>query len=444
MRRTLAPERDVAHLCGPQGFLDTMVGALDAADWPTARRRVASFVYAPGQGAGAATAQAERIDIFDIETEAVRADSFHLRPAATAPARRREAETFLRQFYHEVGAATPFATRMEAVARSLAATGTYTHTGEELAYGARLAWRNSTRCIGRFFWQTLTVRDRRTTGAGLTGAALARAIFDECMEHMRFGTNGGDLRPAITVFSPEGPDVFIENGQLILYAGHRQTDGTILGDPKNADLTDTARALGWEGAGTPFDLLPLMIRVDGTTHMFDLPREDVLEVALEHPEAPAFAGLGLRWFAMPAVANMAMDMGGVVYRAAPSNGFYMGTEIGSFNLADPRRYDRMEAVAEALGYDTGPGNPLWRDQAMLELNRAVLHSFRASGVRILDHHDLSRWFDRFRADEGGKGRPVFGHWPWIVPPMSANLSSVWHDPRIRNVILKPGYFYNKG
>ncbi|WP_368738983.1 nitric oxide synthase oxygenase, partial [Staphylococcus aureus] len=28
-------------------------------------------------------------------------------------------------------------------------TGTYTHTEEELIYGAKMAWRNSNRCIGR-------------------------------------------------------------------------------------------------------------------------------------------------------------------------------------------------------------------------------------------------------------------------------------------------------
>ncbi|MEM6728802.1 MAG: nitric oxide synthase oxygenase, partial [Pseudomonadota bacterium] len=250
----------------------------------------------------------------------------------------------------------------------------------------------------------------------------------------------GDLRPAITVFAP-GQRVFIENGQLILYAGHER-GGDVIGDPKNVELTRRAKALGWRGAGTPFDILPLLISIDGgEPHLFEVPEDAVLEIPISHPESAAVGALGLKWFALPAVANMALDLGGIVYGAAPSNGFYMGTEIGSFNLGDPKRYDQLPAMARALGLEQSEENPLWRDQALLELNRAVLHSFRTRGVRMLDHHDLSKWFERFRQEEAGQGRPVFGHWPWIVPPLSANLSSVWHDATLKNVILKPGYFY---
>ena len=35
--------------------------------------------------------------------------------------------------------------------------GEYIPTTEELTYGARVAWRNSNKCIGRFFWKTLHV-----------------------------------------------------------------------------------------------------------------------------------------------------------------------------------------------------------------------------------------------------------------------------------------------
>ena len=118
-----------------------------------------------------------------------------------------------------------------------------------------------------------------------------------------------------------------------------------------------------------------------------------------------------------------------------------GTEIGSFNLADPRRYDLLPAIAARLGIPTGEDNPLWRDQAVVEANRAVLHSFRKAGVRILDHHTLSDYFLRFQAEEHRQNRPVYGHWPWIVPPMSSNLSDIWHDARLKKVILKPNYFY---
>ena len=38
-------------------------------------------------------------------------------------------------------------------------TGTYWQSAEELEYGAKVAWRNSTRCIGRLHWKSLVVRD---------------------------------------------------------------------------------------------------------------------------------------------------------------------------------------------------------------------------------------------------------------------------------------------
>ena len=40
--------------------------------------------------------------------------------------------------------------RMFEVNMEIAATGEYTHTKEELEIGARLAWRNSAKCIGRY------------------------------------------------------------------------------------------------------------------------------------------------------------------------------------------------------------------------------------------------------------------------------------------------------
>ncbi|CAM5219396.1 Nitric oxide synthase oxygenase OS=Ureibacillus acetophenoni OX=614649 GN=SAMN05877842_11282 PE=3 SV=1 [Ureibacillus acetophenoni] len=34
-------------------------------------------------------------------------------------------------------------------------------SSEELIFGARVAWRNSNRCIGRLFWKSLHVFDER-------------------------------------------------------------------------------------------------------------------------------------------------------------------------------------------------------------------------------------------------------------------------------------------
>lgn len=57
------------------------------------------------------------------------------------------------------------------------------------------------------------------------------------------------------------------------------------------------------------------------------------------PRLEWFSELGLRWHALPAVANLLLEIGGLEFPAAPFNGWYMGTEIGSRNLCDRHRYD---------------------------------------------------------------------------------------------------------
>src|SRR5262249_33551120 len=42
--------------------------------------------------------------------------------------------------------------RWDEIEQEVHATGTYTHTYEELAYGAQVAWRNAGKCIGRIAW----------------------------------------------------------------------------------------------------------------------------------------------------------------------------------------------------------------------------------------------------------------------------------------------------
>ena len=64
----------------------------------------------------------------------------------------------------------------------------------------------------------------------------------------------------------------------------------------------------------------------------------------------------------------------------------MGTEIGARNLADHDRYNMLPAIAEIFNLDTTKHASLWRDRALVELNIAVLHSFKEDGVSIVDHH----------------------------------------------------------
>ena len=106
-------------------------------------------------------------------------------------------------------------------------TGTYWQSAEELEYGPKVAWRNSTRCIGRLHWQNLVIRDCRALRS-------AEEIFSALIEHVRLSTGTGKVVPMITIFAPEYSDqrpVRIWNRQLIGYAGHRQSDGSIVGDP---------------------------------------------------------------------------------------------------------------------------------------------------------------------------------------------------------------------
>jgi len=142
------------------------------------------------------------------------------------------------------------------------------------------------------------------------------------VDHVRFATNGGKIKPLITVFAARNAGVRgirIWNSQLIRYAGYRQSDGSILGDPLNTDLTDAIFGLGWKGAQrTPFDVLPLVIQMpDEAPEVFELPHDAVMEVPIRHPHFDWFVDLDLRWHALPAISDMRLEVGGVSYTAAP-------------------------------------------------------------------------------------------------------------------------------
>ena len=91
-----------------------------------------------------------------------------------------------------------------------------------------------------------------------------------------------------------------------------------------------------------------------------------------------FSDLGLKWNAVPAVSNMVLDIGGMEYPAAPFSGWYMGTEVASRDLCDPQRYNIVADVAEKMKLDTATNATLWKDRAVLEVNVAVMHSFKVT------------------------------------------------------------------
>ncbi|MFD0076232.1 nitric oxide synthase oxygenase [Streptomyces sp. NPDC127166] len=337
---------------------------------------------------------------------------------------RREAESFVRQFHQEQSDAGDAERRVREVLAEIDRSGTYEHTPAELSFGARVAWRNAARCIGRLYWRSLVVRDLRHV-------ASADGIAADCFEHLRIAGNGGRIRPVISVFAPDRPGrpgPRIVNDQLVRYAGHRTAEGRWIGDPRAAASTAHARDLGWKRSEEAFQVLPLMVqeRPGARPEWYELPDGSVEEVPLRHPDHGWFAELGLRWYAVPAISDMTLEIGGVRYPAAPFNGWYMGTEIGARNLADAERYDLLPVVADRLGLDRSSERTLWRDRALVELNVAVLHSFQEAGVTMADHHTESERFLRHIAQESRHGRPTPADWSWIVPPVSGSTTPVFH------------------
>ena len=328
-----------------------------------------------------------------------------------------EAERFLRLYHHETSR-PGLNWRLEKAEAELARGGAFTLTEAELTHGAKVAWRNSTRCVGRGYWPVLELRDLRHV-------TDPEQVFVELLNHLDRAWNGGRLRAVISVF---GPDVRVLNPQLIRYAGYLQQGGSVLGDPQNLDLTRQLQALGWRApeTRTPFDVLPVAIQSGDRVRLFTLPPWAVREVRIAHPDLPEVADLGLKWHALPVIADMRLEVAGQSFPCAPFSGWYMQTEIAARNLADVGRYDVLPGLAKALGLDTRRERTLWRDRALLELNVAVLHSFDQSGVKIDDHHTVTRRFVRFEAREGRAERKVYGRWSWLIPPMSASLTPVWH------------------
>ncbi len=301
----------------------------------------------------------------------------------------------------------------------------------ELEASAQAAWRQAPRCVGRLHWKSLQVVDARSVTS-------CDEVFEALCAHLERATAGGRIQPLMTVFPEwrgEAEEVRVWNHQLLGYAGHELAGGGVLGDPMNVELTRLARQLGWQPPATPgrFDLLPVIVQARGRLRWYELPRRLVLEVPLRHSRHPWFEKLGLKWYAVPALADMMLATGREAHPCAPFNGWYMGTEIGARNLGDEARYHQLPVVAEHLGLDTRRTRNLWRDHALLVLNEAVLESFERDAVRLVDHHQATAEFERFCTAEQRAGREVSADWSWIVPPISGSSTPVFH----RGYALQP-------
>ncbi|XP_065442553.1 nitric oxide synthase 3 isoform X6 [Chrysemys picta bellii] len=349
------------------------------------------------------------------------------------------ARDFIHQYYSSIKRADSrvHVQRLQEVEQEIEATGTYQLLEPELIFGAKQAWRNAARCMGRIQWNKLQVFDARD-------CASVQEMFGFLCTHLQYATNRGNLRSAITIFPQRAPgrgDFRIWNSQLIRYAGYRQPDGSVLGDPANVDITELCIQHGWTPGHGRFDVLPLLLQApDEAPELFLLPPELVLEVPIQHPTLAWFGELGLRWHALPAVANMLLEIGGLQFPAAPFNGWYVGSEIGMRNFCDSNRYNLLQEVALHMGLDTGKTSSLWKDKVAVEINVAVLHSFQVAKVTIVDHHAATESFIKHMENELQMRGGCPADWVWIVPPISGSLTPVFHQEMV-NYLLSPCFRY---
>ncbi|XP_031428742.1 nitric oxide synthase, inducible-like [Clupea harengus] len=351
----------------------------------------------------------------------------------------KQAVDFINQFYEsfKISRTEDHLARLEEVSSEIDTTGTYQLTSEELAFGAKQAWRNAPRCIGRIQWSNLQVFDARKCSS-------SKDMFHDLCEHLQFATNGGNLRSTITMFPQRTDgkhDFRVWNSQLIKYAGYQMPDGTIRGDPASLDFTEICIRLGWTPKYGSFDVLPLVLQANGEDpEIFELPPELILEIPMEHPQFEWFKDMQLRWYALPAVSNMMLEIGGLEFTACPFNGWYMGTEIGVRNFCDTQRYNILEQVGRKMGLETQTLSSLWKDQALVVVNVAILHSFQKNKVTIIDHHSASESFMKHMKTEFHLRGGCPADWVWLVPPMSGSLTPVFHQ-EMTNYILSPFYYY---
>ncbi|PZS18335.1 MAG: nitric oxide synthase oxygenase [Pseudonocardiales bacterium] len=342
-----------------------------------------------------------------------------------APLDRAEARAWLEMFFAETRPPGSLEQRWAVINEDVDRTGTYAHTFAELEWGARVAWRQSVRCIGRGRWRSLVVRDART-------AVSIDDVAAELSEHLRFATNGGRIRSTITVFAqdgPAGPRARVVNEQLIRYAGFADQDGVVVGDPRFADFTALLAEFGWQPPATKsaFDVLPWLIDCAAELpRVVPVPPGVVLEVPISHPDLPWFADLGLRWHAVPVISNMRLRVGGIDYSCAPFNGFYLVDEIATRDFGDRDRYDQLPRIAARMGLDTESSANFWQLRAAVELNTAVLYSFRRAGVRIEEPIAESTLFAEFAEREEAAGRRVYGDWSWINGHIGSTFGPAWH------------------
>ena len=113
-------------------------------------------------------------------------------------------------------------------------------------------------------------------------------MFEAICNHLKYSTNKGSIRSAITVFRQRhepGRDFRVWNGQLINYAGFRIDENKVVGDRNQIEFTQVCMKLGWKPKFKEFEVLPLVLQANGEyPELFEFPLDIVMEVPLVHPK----------------------------------------------------------------------------------------------------------------------------------------------------------------
>ncbi|CAF1285137.1 unnamed protein product [Adineta steineri] len=349
---------------------------------------------------------------------------------------KKEAHNFLSIYHNDMKTSeNDYEKRLKQVNLEIEKTGTYIHKTDELEYGCQLAWRNSSRCINRLYWRTFKALDHRNIR---TNDEMFKAICD----HIHFAYNGGTLQASVLIMNPKSR---VWSSQYFRYACYEQSDGSLLGDPANLELTKIAIQVGWnkiEEKRTQWDLLPIIVQVEPNEDpsWYELPDDLQFQVFLSHPDKKydtAIKSLGLRWFAQPYVSEKAIEVGGIFYRCVPFSGWFMETEIGR-NLCDIQRYNFIPKLADLLDMDitAAANSQLNIDRLYVEINASILYSFEKAKIAIVDHHTAATGFMKFMKAEIKQRGNTPCDWVWIVPPISSGMSSVFHQEML-NYVVKP-------
>ncbi|KAI9850997.1 MAG: hypothetical protein M1838_004689 [Thelocarpon superellum] len=329
--------------------------------------------------------------------------------------------------------------------------GNWTQTPQELEFGLRRAWRNARKCIMRSHTEELKLCDLRHVN---TSAGMARALIDGMVQAF----NGGTIQPTVFVFPPRTPNSrgpMIWNHQILAFAGYQTDDGSVLGDPKNVELTNSFIELGWlpPKSRSRWDLLPLVTMAEGDLPVIaELPASLRTLVPIRHPHyGTAFEELDLKWVPFPALTRLGFDIGGVQYTAAPFVGWFMDAEIGVRNLGDTSRYNVLPDVVRVLGLTDGKleggvegfddlpeyERLMMLSRAQAELNYAVHWSFLRAGVSMSDSMTAStKWIRYDDAFQKKHGYRLPSDPYWLAPPQGS-IIPLWHRGAAPNYQPKP-------